>query len=95
MLGYPAENLLSKIETVQLPLWFGKFRTPFESIMIDKIKDEVSKQFGFCVPVKDYYWLLYGKNGEIDPPAPFESDPHAPLQIDPLKTEQIDPLFRV
>jgi hypothetical protein len=36
-----------------------------------------------------------GKNGEIDPPAPFESDPHAPLQIDPLKTEQIDPLFRV
>jgi hypothetical protein len=59
MLGYPAENLLSKIETVQLPLWFGKFRTPFESIMIDKIKDEVSKQFGFCVPVKDYYWLLY------------------------------------
>ena len=38
---------------------------------------------------------LAGKNGEIDPPAPFESDPHAPLQIDPLKTEQIDPLFRV
>jgi hypothetical protein len=36
-----------------------------------------------------------GKNGEIDPPAPFESDPHAPLQIDPLKTEQIDPLIRV
>jgi hypothetical protein len=44
---------------------------------------------------KNRFSLQTGKNGEIDPPAPFESDPHAPLQIDPLKTEQIDPLFRV
>ncbi len=59
MLGYPAENLLLTIERVQLPVWFGKFRTPFESKMIAKIKNEVRNQFGFCVPVKDYYWLLY------------------------------------
>jgi hypothetical protein len=58
-LGYPAENLLLTIERVQLPVWFGKFRTPFESETTAKIKSEVRNQFGFCVPVKDYYWLLY------------------------------------
>jgi hypothetical protein len=41
--------------------------------------------------MKKDWTSIIGKNGEIDPPAPFEIDPHAPLQIDPLKTEQIDP----
>lgn len=59
IMGFPSTILVKDSQIVKCPIFFGNYRRPLKLEMLNEIKEEVKKTFGFEVNKEDYYWLMY------------------------------------